>query len=210
MTRGDVIQLIAGRVHRQNVLVQARAEVNLAQSEMEGMLDALPWFLVRRDATLVASSDTLTGPADFICMYEEGGLWVTDTDGVEYEVVKKGLAELKNLSAAGDIPTTPSRPLYYAHYGVLLYLFPTPDQEYPFTMYYYGHAQPLLDDEERNEWTENAPDVLAALAGYRTARYLRDHEAAQLMQQDLVVATRRVGIEAVARAATAQTVRLGG
>jgi hypothetical protein len=214
MTKTEILQVIKNRLgQRPNIDDQIELELVTGQEALERG-PTLFWFLVGSDSTLVTVADNnlLTLPSDYIRVYHDGGLWVTDTgdDSLEKQLKKDDYRTLKKAVRDGDLDAS-GLPTHYAEVGQLVYLFPTPDIVYSMELFYYG-KQPTLGagSDEETLWSQNAADLLLARAGGNVARYLRDMQAAQLFLEDERAAMRNLLVEDTARREAGLEAVMGG
>jgi len=209
MYRSEAINLISSRLGQRSGLDnQIKTEMLLAQTELERS-PWLPWFLLAEDTNLttVAEQRTVDVPSDFLMEYEDIPIYLTDTDGEEYQLTKDDYDALASDTYIEDS----GRPTHYDLVGAKWYFFPEPDAAYSLRVFYYAAAQTLDQEEDlENAWLAYAPDLLIAKTGLAMARFLRDNAAIQLFAADLQKAEQRILQLDTARKEAARAVFMGG
>jgi len=185
--------------------------MQIRQSTMWERRADLPWFLLKASSSLatVAGTRAVALPSDFIREYEEGELWLTDSDGYSNTVVKDLYARLRSRFTPDGGEQDSGKPDSYAIVGSSFYLFPLPDAVYPLDMFYYASAAPLTADIE-NVWTLYAADFVAADVGLLVARHLRDESGVRFFSDDLSMAEKRMFVDNEARKHAAFRAYMGG
>ena len=212
MTRNEAASIIEARLgNRSGLTSRIYTEMQLRQGTEWERSAVLPWFLLKESSGLVtvASTRTVALPSDFLREYDEGQIWLTDTDGYKNQLVKDTHDRLTNRFSPDGGETDSNQPDSYAIVGTNLYLFPLADAAYSLSMFYYAAATALTTDIE-NLWLQYAADYVIADVGLLVARHLRDSSAVELFEGDLKMAKSRLMIDNVARSQTAMAAYMGG
>lgn len=205
MTRIQMQALILGRLGGRSGTVletQVQSELQFRQSILEREA-VLPWFLLEEGAPTV-SAETVTLPTGFLREYEEDSFFILLSDGT-YKRLEKAMPthifENEDLRGSGE----PS-----AYYLLRqLHVFPTPSASYTGRFFYYKADAILSVDATTNQWSTEGHDLLVAETGYVVARYLRDFNAQQLFEAEILDARRRIIAENTARKQAAYHAFLG-
>jgi hypothetical protein len=205
MKRIDLVNLILGRLGGRTgttVTNQVVQELQFRQSVLEHEA-TLPWFLLG-EASLVIAGEEVPLPVDFLREYEDDNLFVRTGSGAWTGLIK---AIPGHIFADEDVHGM-GRPCVY-YLTTELHVFPTPGEIMQGRIFYYQAQPVLVDDLSENQWTLFGQDLLAAEAGYTTALFLRDFNAAQLFEAAIGDARRRIVTEGVARKQAAYSAMLG-
>lgn len=172
-------------------------EADQAQFELEHTGEP-PWFLLSLGAsmTMTASTRTVPWPDNFLAEYEDGGCWLTDSDGNLVELDKGDYD--RSLAYYGE---EEGQPVGYSTVGTTMQLFPIPDAVYPLSVDCFL-ADALFSataSGSANAWLSYAADVLLAKTGVRVALFIRDVELVQVFAGELIAATKRMETEHIAR-----------
>jgi len=145
---------------------------NIIISEMEfvqtTVLEAtfpLPWFLLKKDATLVTvvGDETVAAPADFLAEWEDGGLARIDGDGKEVKMVREDYAIIRDQKDGSGTPD------YYDLINKVYYLRYVPSTIITLVPWYFGKAATLAGvygtNNVENAWLADAADLLIAETG---------------------------------------------
>lgn len=174
MTRDELVarikEQLGFRTDKDAEIVEA---IKIAQQQLE-MEPELPEFLIteRASINLTAGEERIQLPEDFLLEVEKSALWITDTDGIEHQLVKDDMDFLRGKFAG----SAQALPEYYAIDSLYFRMFPTPDQVYTITMSYYA-ADTVLSSNVENKWLKNYPLLVGGIAGQIIAGALRDREA---------------------------------
>lgn len=80
--------------------------------------------------------------------------------------------------------TQTASPKYYADYDYSNFLIvPTPDQDYPFELSYFGDPPALSETTQTNWYTDNVPELLLYATLLETPAYLKTPDVQQQWQQ---------------------------
>lgn len=180
MTRDEAVSWVQFHLgNRTDLTTQAQNALIAAQEELERQ-DFLPWFLRTEVMPLTTTIDEerLAIPDDFIREWEEGALYLVDSDGELVEIEKDTLTILRAQfkGAATGQPTD------YAMDNAYFRLFPTPDAAYTLKLIYYAHAAELSSNIE-NAWLKNAPWMVISQAIMVLAPGLRDTAAFNIAEK---------------------------
>lgn len=212
MTRDEIITLALTRLgNRQGeaaLITSAETEVILSQNRLEQMPE-LPWFLeTEADLTTVAEQDYVTLPAEFIRFLSEdhSDIRLVEADGTKHFLEYWDLDQI--IRRYGD--SEPARPLVCTLVGSRLYLGPTPDLSTYHIKFYHYAKEPALSTNISNQWTTEAPDLIASHLGKTLARYARDTEAATLFAEDVSEAAAALSVQTIVRREAAKARQMGG
>jgi hypothetical protein len=172
MTRDEAVTLIQqGLAFRSGNVDQIIAALTKAQNDLERENVTLPWFLIQQDQTIsvTASTQAYSLPTGFIKEVEDEGLRYTNSQtGKPVFLIKKPFDEAKDFYT-NELEVSTNRPLAYSLRKATIYLWPVPDTSYTLTWSYYAKDTALTSNVE-NEWLENIPYLLIAVAG----KYMSD------------------------------------
>jgi len=178
--RDTAVALVAQRLGNRGSTFNTQIinELKSAQSIMEAR-PTLPWFLLSRDTTLVATggSDNTALPSTTATSTVRGSFIQEDDFGRltinvsgTYTKVEKG--DYNSLRGT-TFYTTSALPTRYSIQAGTIFWFPTPDTTYATDIFYYQQDKVLTANIE-NEWLKYVPDVLITRATGQMAKYLRD------------------------------------
>ena len=205
MLRDKAVDILMGRLgNRTNTSLRQTIidEMVFAQETiLEGALE-FPWFLISELATetTVAEEERFAVPVDFLAEWEDGGLYVQETDGTETLLIRDSWDILKSqalLEAAG-------KPKYYDIAGEYYLLRPTPDDTYTIKQRYYQRALSLAGvygdaANIENKWLKYASDWLIAETGVVVAgQRLQSEKMVQMFAGQATMARKRVQHKTIA------------
>jgi len=180
MNRGEILQRIklilgfkVGTVFDNDINTQ----IQQAQLELEQEAE-LPDFLKKAYTGLstVASTQTVSCPADFIREFDDDQLFLRNTDNEETPVVADQRGFLRQRYPISDGTGTPKG---YDILNKVFYFYPIPDAVYSIQGTYYGSDTTLSADASTNFWSTLIPEILVSKAGFVIASGLRDQIAMQ-------------------------------
>lgn len=191
----DAIDRIKGRLRRDSddaLDSRIRTELQALQDELE-QGPVFPHFLLTELAsyTLTAGEPRVPVPEDFIMEYEDGTLFIEESDGSTTAIEKDVWESIKPRPDRWEDSDTPRA---YALVGNNFRLVPTPDSALTLKMIYYARDTKIgdLSDNQSNKWLTNQPSVMINGAGMNLAKYhLRDADATKMFQQDYQAAYNR-------------------
>lgn len=172
-----IMRLLAGRTAEQTRL-DVVFQLNEKIRELE-IGPVKPHFLEKvGTGVFVVDQDYIDLPADFIEEYEEDAFRFQDAEAAWYTPKK---AIIEHLRAEYD-GVDSAAPEAYAVYGDRMYLGATPDYAYTYRLLYYGHTDPVVDDDQpiTNQW-------LLRFFNYTTLEVAL-HIAATILQSAEIVA----------------------
>lgn len=201
MTLQEAVDLIKGRLgSRADTDIDAliTSELGATQLELEENPDPF-WFQLTEDTSTTTTADEhrVPVPCDFIMEAEDQALWYVDSDGVSTPLDKYEYDKLKQHFEGASGP-----PEAYSLNGSYFNIFPLPDAAYSLKIRYYSKdaAISTLATTETNNWLTVAPSLIANLAGFSTAMWVKDQEAAAFFQRKAEQAEMRLRTMHVARA----------
>lgn len=179
MDRDTAITIVKRRLGQRsdNLDTQIIDEMDNVQLELE-MNPVLPWFLLSEDqsASTVVDEDRVRVPTGFLREYEDGALWVYDSDAdVPWALLVKKPEDMLRKSL-GDTLDATGQPLYYALSGPYFRLAPVPDAVYTLKIKCY-EADTLPNDfangADTNGWLTNASQLIIAETVLTMAQHLQ-------------------------------------
>ena len=189
----------------------AESELQLLIFELEE--DPSPyWFQLSEwsTANLIADSNQVQLPTDFLMEDEDSHLFLLDISGAtvrsRLEKDDSDALRLKYLNGGS------STPKYYAITGEYFELFPTPSRAtFQLEMRYYKRATDLTETIRENVWTVNGPDLLIAMLGQKIINgYLQENNAASAsLEKAEARARRRLRTKHVAREVANMDMEMG-
>lgn len=212
MTRDEAIALIKGRLKRvTDTTLDASiiAEMQFVQSQTLEGAAILPWFLLSENLSIntVADEERVSVPASagrpFLREFEEGALWLQDTEGTWHELKKDDYDALANALTGTGQPTA------YALDGQYFRLKKTPDAVYPLRVKAYLRDLALTSNIE-NGWLTYAADLLIAETSLIMAsKYLRDVDSVPGIVADITMARNRLLVFDEARKQANRSYQMG-
>lgn len=185
MNFGEAVTNIAKKLGNRTDLDESiKAEIKLAQAELEASR-TLPWFLLQEElyTTIAAGDKRVQIPSDFLREYENGALWVEDTDaGTFTQLTKVHFDDLRRVELITSDDDENAAPTYYALAGTFFHIVPAPAEATRLRIMCYRRADELTDPSDTNLWLDNNPELLLAKAGMRMAQYLRSTELYAMFQ----------------------------
>lgn len=136
----------------------------------------IPQLEYEETGSLSSSSAFFARPSDLIALR-----YMTLEVNNEYQTLVliqegTGLAWYPSLTAMGV-------PLYYAVYDATRYrMFPAPDQNFPYHLYYRRKLPPLSDANQTNYLTDSLYDLLLAAVLCEASRFVIDDRAEGLLK----------------------------
>jgi hypothetical protein len=144
----------------------------------------LPWFMLseRAATSTKENEERVEVPDDFVQEYEEGALWLVNSDGGEILLHKYDADDSRNSAQArynyGELDQpTEDWPNCYALTGKYFRLFPKPLEVISVKIMYYKRLALTVELEDENDWLKHAPYLIIGWAGERMATALRDANA---------------------------------
>lgn len=214
MTRDEAVALLKGRLKRvSDTTLDASilAEMKFVQSQLLEGADVLPWFLLSQNLSAVTVVDEEriivpgTGSRPFLREFEEGALWVQDSENNTWNELQKDDydALFNRFKDESGIPRA------YALDGEYFRLLPTPDAVYNLRVKAYLRDT-ALDSNIENNWLKYAADLVIAETGAIIAtNYLRDAEIAAKFLADIPVARNRLMVFDEARKHANRSYQMG-
>lgn len=192
--------------NRNDLTTQAQNALIAAQDELERQ-DFLPWFLRTEvmPITTTINEERLSVPSDFIREWEEGSLYIVETDGKLTELDKDTLSILRTQFKGA----VAGKPTNFALDNAYFRLFPTPNLVYTIKLIYYAHAAKLSINIE-NAWLKNAPWMVIAGAIMILAPGLRDNTAFTIAEKKMMSAKSDVVKSGEARDIEGRRLQMGG
>lgn len=194
MTRDEAVAIVKGRLARTNnsdITAYVVAEMKLQQSILEES-EELPWFLLSETGTttLTAGEERIQLPENFLLEWEDGALYVQETDGTWTPILKDDYDAIAGRKSGEDFR--------YSLAGNYFRILPTVTANKTLKMIYYA-ADTALSTDVENNWLKYAADLMIARTGIAVASYVKDYEALTLFTQDDARATRRLMMKNEAR-----------
>lgn len=203
MTGERFLDLLMGRLGGRTEATFRATCLLEAQQAQETVLEGdafLPWFLIKQDPNLALAVATreVAIPADFIREVEDDdALVVVDGEGIEHELEKKSLEELRGHWTP---EATASVPKNYTLVGGNFLVFPLPEEALQVKARYFARQTLINDDAVETTWLKYASDWLLAQTGYTMASFhVRDDEKAIEFLQAISIARTRIIGENTAR-----------
>lgn len=206
MIRDKAVDLLLGRLGQRNSTVLKQAIIDemvfVQETTLEGR-EELPWFLLSETSSksTATNEERIVLPSDFLLEWEEGGLYLQETDGTETLLEREDWDVLKaepRLEGAG-------KPTFYDLVGDYYLLRKTPDAVYEMKMRYYQKATSLTgvygdSSNIENVWLANASDWLIAETGVIIAsQRLQSDKMVQMFMKQSDLARQRVMKKHIAR-----------
>ena len=205
MIRDSAVDLLMGRLgNRSNATLQQAVideMVFVQENVLEGALE-LPWFCLSEKSYAVTtpSEERLALPSDFLAEWEEGDIFLLESDGSQTPLIRADWDVIKiqdSLKGSG-------KPTHY-DIGGDYYLFrKIPDDTYTIQQRYYQRQTSLAGSygdaaNVENNWLKWASDWLLAETGIRVAKYrLQSEKMANLFVNDVVAARERIRLKNIA------------
>lgn len=205
MTRLELTNTILGRLGGRSgatLSAQIVAELQFRQSVLEREAE-LPWFLLE-EASLTVSAELVSLPTGFLREYEDDSFFIQLSDGT-WKCLDKRIPT--HVFEDEELLGTAEPAAYYLLNE--LHVFPVPASSYTGRFFYYKADATLSADNSENLWSVEAPDLLAAEAGYLVAKYLRDFNASELFMAEIQDARRRLRANNTARKEAARQAFMG-
>lgn len=175
----DVVETAAFRLGNRTGLDSViQAEVIRLQTRFERGIalsppykgNFLPWFLLSENKfnNTVAGESRIRVPTDFIAEYEEGCLWIFDTNDERVPLTKDDQDVLAvKYAGLSQIPKE------YALTNQYFRLYPIPDDVYKLEILVY-RKQPTFAPSTNNKWFDEAFDFVVAETALSVARAQND------------------------------------
>lgn len=190
--------------------------LQLAQEELEkggvmtaaGYATEVPWFLRKEDQplNLLANTNEVNLPADFIREVEDEGPWYPNSTGAGNPPIYLDKAE--SGAARRSFTGATSGPQVYQLRASTIWLFPSTDTDLTFYWTYLGKDDALTTNIE-NKWLKWVPNLLVGHAGLSIATDLRDKDAAQEFNRLEVTGQKQLLILNVQRQMTNRRTAIG-
>lgn len=199
MIRDKAVDLLMGRLGQRTSTVLQQAIIDEMVFAQEVVLEGrseLPWFLLSESATegTIPNEERVPIPADFLIEWEEGGLYLQESDGTETLMEREDWDVLKaepRLEGTG-------KPTFYDLAGDYYLLRKIPDAVYTLKMRYYQKDASLTGaygdtSNIENVWLAQASDWLIAETGVIIAsQRLQSEKMANMFMKQSDLARKRV------------------
>ena len=199
MLRDAAVDLLMGRLGQRTSTVLQQAVIDemafVQETTLEGYPE-LPWFLLSEKASgiTIPDEERFPIPSDFLLEWEEGGLYIQNTDGTETLLGREDWDVLK-----GEVRLEgTAKPQFYDLAGDYYLLRPMPDAIYTIKQRYYKQDTSLAGAygdaaNIENGWLKHASDWLIAETGVVIAsQRLQSEKMAQMFMKQSDLARKRV------------------
>ena len=199
-TFSELKTAIAGFLNRDDLTSVVGDFITLAEAQMNR--DIRHWRMVER-ATATFSGRYTTLPDDWL-----------ETVRLTMGNVSQGYRALRLMShdqmereRARDANTS-GAPLYYAHLGAEIEVWPTPDESYTGELVYIEKIPALSDDQPTNWVLDHAPDAYLYASLLQSAPYLHEDERVAVWGNLYAGAVARLNATSDSAAASGTSLRM--
>lgn len=139
----------------------------------------VPWFLRAEDQTLtlLAGSNTITLPANFIKEIDDEGPWYPDTNGTGRPPIY--LEKASPGASRRTFTGSTAGPQTYQLRSTDLFIWPASEDDLTLYWTYYARDADTLTGNTENKWLKWVPSLLIGHAGQGIASDLRDTSAVE-------------------------------
>ena len=206
MIRDTAVDILMGRLGSRNSTVLRQSIIDEMVFVQENVLEGrpeLPWFLLTDTVSINTVADTVSvaTPTGFLMEWEEGELFLQETDGSETALIKDDWDLLKSETLLDGT----GKPTHYDLAGDNFLFRKTPDAVYEIQQRYYKSALSLAGvygdaANIENAWLKDASDWIIAETGVVvSSQRLQSDKMAQMFMKQSDLAMKRVMTKHVAR-----------
>lgn len=196
MTGNEMISTIAELLGRIGTALDAQIllQLKLAQRIAERG-PTLPFFLHKEaSGTLTIGEPKLAIAEDFLREVEPGDFGITAES--KYRLLRKWDFDSLRSAYTGETPAVGDG---YALKGAYFWIYPIPDQAYPYVYTYYARDSAIAADDNENLWSLNYPDLLMGLAGQKLCAIIRALEVKPVFDEMASLALKQLIADETAR-----------
>lgn len=206
MIRDLAVDILMGRLGNRTSTTLQQAVIDEMVFVQENLLEGraeLPWFLLTNTVSVSTVTDTvsLALPTGFLMEWEEGEIYLQNSDGSETALIKEDWDILKTETTLDGT----GKPTHYDIAGDNYLFRKTPDAVYELQQRYYKEALSLAGiygdaANIENAWLKEASDWLIAETGVVVAsQRLQSDKMANMFMKQSDLAMKRIMTKHIAR-----------